>query len=315
MPQFGWVVNDPDRGEVQTAYEIVVREPTIAGTRGQDRVGQRRGAVEPAVVRDARRISRSIPTAPTRGRFARGITSDASGPYSRRRPISTSACATRTGAPTGSAGPGAEHALPEDFSLFRKEATITPSPIVRARAYVSAGQQFDLRVNGVRVAHGPSFSYPDEQYYEATDITKQLVAGRLNTFGVITHFETPGQGRPASVPGLIARITVDHADGTRQVITTDGELAGAAGPVGHRQAPQRRRQLGRAHRRPAQPGRLGPHRLPRPQLGRARDHRRRIPSRRSCTSSRSAVTSSSRRCSRSRSSGWPTVRTSPTSAR
>ena len=25
LPQFGWVVNDPDRGEVQSAYEVVVR--------------------------------------------------------------------------------------------------------------------------------------------------------------------------------------------------------------------------------------------------------------------------------------------------
>jgi hypothetical protein len=39
-----------------------------------------------------------------------------------------------------------------------------------------------------------------------------------------------GTGRPASEPGVIARITVDHADGTREVIATDGTWRVHAGP-------------------------------------------------------------------------------------
>ena len=50
-PQFGWVVNDPDRGEVQTAYELVVSSSRRSARGGRRRVGQRRGAIEPAVVR------------------------------------------------------------------------------------------------------------------------------------------------------------------------------------------------------------------------------------------------------------------------
>ena len=176
-PQFGWVVNDPDRGEVQTAYEVVVRElhdrrrgrPSSYGTAARcDRISS---------VRDADQRLRSIPTGRTRGRSARGITPGAVGPYRGTGALRRRASATRTGTPTGSAGPAPRRQLFQDFSLFRKQFTVTPSPIVRARAYMSAGQQFDLRVNGVRVAHGPSFSYPDEQYYEATDIARQLVAG------------------------------------------------------------------------------------------------------------------------------------------
>src|ERR1700716_4153803 len=33
-PQFGWVVNDPARGEVQTAYELVVNAIPIGGGPG-----------------------------------------------------------------------------------------------------------------------------------------------------------------------------------------------------------------------------------------------------------------------------------------
>jgi alpha-L-rhamnosidase len=118
----------------------------------------------------------------------------------------------------------------DDFTLARTERHLGANPIVRAVAYVSAGQQYDLRINGARVAHGPSFSYPDEQYYEATDITAQLRAGATNAIGVVAHWETPGQGRPASVPALIARITIEHADGTREVITTDGTWRARQGP-------------------------------------------------------------------------------------
>src|SRR2546425_909716 len=53
----------------------------------------------------------------------------------------------------------------EDYSLFRREVTLAPSPITRARVYASASHQYELHVNGRRVGGGPSFAYPDEQYY------------------------------------------------------------------------------------------------------------------------------------------------------
>ena len=104
------------------------------------------------------------------------------------------------------------------------------SPVTRTRVYASAGQQYDLRVNGVRVAHGPSFAYPDESYYQATDITSALRPGRPNAVAAISHWSTPGQGRPPSVPGFIARIVVEHADGTRQTVVTDASWRTHEGP-------------------------------------------------------------------------------------
>src|SRR5438874_6355401 len=82
--------------------------------------------------------------------------------------------------------PGAERASPDDYSFFRKAVRVGASPIVRARVYASAGQQYELKVNGVRRAHGPSFAYPDEQYYETTDVTADLTPGRVNTFDFVT---------------------------------------------------------------------------------------------------------------------------------
>jgi alpha-L-rhamnosidase len=125
---------------------------------------------------------------------------------------------------------GARPTRSDDFSLIRRESTLGASPIVRARLYAAAGQQYDLRVNGTRAAHGPSFSYPDEQYYETTDVTGVVRAGAPNVFAFVTHWSTGGQGRPDSPEALIAHITVDHADGTREVITTDASWRTRAGP-------------------------------------------------------------------------------------
>ena len=49
-------------------------------------------------------------------------------------------------------------------------------------------------------------------------------------FAFVTHWSTPGQGRPASEPALIAHITIDHNDGTRDVITTDSSWKTHPGP-------------------------------------------------------------------------------------
>ena len=218
-PQFGWVVNDPDRGEVQTAYEIKLEEPQLDGSPGR-------------TVWDSGEVSSSqqsyvtppeLHLDPDRSFAWRVRTWDREsrvGPYSSSVRFDTGLADTDWDA-SWIRRPGAEKNTLEDFSLFRKEITVAPGSVVRARAYVSAGQQYDLRINGVRVAHGPSYAYPDEQYYEATDITKALVAGKRNVVSVLTHFEDPGQGRPASVPALIAHITIDDDKGVRQVVTTD----------------------------------------------------------------------------------------------
>ena len=226
-PQFGWVTNDPDRGEIQTAYELVVGEVPVGGGAsrqiwhsGEVKSEQESYVTAPGLVlQPDRAYTWAVRTWDRTGRvgpFASGrfdvglLDGDWHADWIRR--------------------PGAPATPVEDYSLIRKQFVVGPSPIVRARAYMSAGQQYDLRVNGVRAAHGPSFAYPDEQYYEATDITTLLHAGARNAIGVVTHWSTPGQGRPASVPAFIARITIDHADGTRQVIVSNGTWRTHKGP-------------------------------------------------------------------------------------
>ncbi|MGZ6950713.1 MAG: family 78 glycoside hydrolase catalytic domain [Acidimicrobiia bacterium] len=227
-PQFGWVVRDRDRSEVQTGYELRVFARAVG--RGADRPVWSSGRV-----RSTEQASVGAP----------GLVLHAGAAYS---------WTVRTWDRAGRVGPFAPRAtfevgladgdwhadwirrvgdtsqVNEDYALLRRSIAVTSSPVTRARIYAGAGQQFDLRVNGVRVAHGPSYAYPDESYYQVTDLTRAVRAGRPNVVAAIAHWSTPGQGRPASVPGFIARVVIEHADGSVQTTVTDARWRGHAGP-------------------------------------------------------------------------------------
>ena len=83
--------------------------------------------------------------------------------------------------------PGPAQPGPFEYTYVRTDARVSASPIVRATAYVAAAHQYQLFIDGAKVAAGPSYSYPDEQYYEATDVTGALHAGAENAIGVL-HF-------------------------------------------------------------------------------------------------------------------------------
>jgi alpha-L-rhamnosidase len=114
----------------------------------------------------------------------------------------------------------------DDYTLARTE--FPAGTVQRARLYLSATHQYRAYLNGRQVDTGPAFAYPDEGYYQVTDITADLRED--NAFGVLYHWYGPGQGRPEGEPGLIARIVVDHEDGTRQVVVSDGSWRVTRGP-------------------------------------------------------------------------------------
>ena len=117
--------------------------------------------------------------------------------------------------------PGASPPSHDQLTYVRTTLHVGSGPIVRATAYVAASHQYQLWINGHRATAGPSFSYPDEQYVEATDVTALLKSG-ANGIGVLHHWYGAGQGRPAGQPGLLAEISVTHRDGSHEVFGTDG---------------------------------------------------------------------------------------------
>jgi alpha-L-rhamnosidase len=212
-PLFGWLPQDADGGEEQTAYQIRVwreSDGELVWDSGRVASSQQsyvRYAGPPLAsatshtwsVRTWDRDGEASPWAPT-ARFDTALeASDWQASWIRR-----------------------DATEPDDYTLARKQVEIGSSPVVRARAYVSAYHQYRLYLNGDEVDDGPAFSYPGEGYYQATDVTDAVQAGSPLAIGVIYHWYGGGQGRPAADRRLLAQIVVEHADGSRDVVGTDG---------------------------------------------------------------------------------------------
>jgi len=228
-PGFGWQPVDRDYGETQTAYQLQVFDEASADAGHRIADTQQVHSDQQSYVRVPALASQLRPDRRYWWNVRTWDRDGHPGAYSALAHFDTG-LGDRDWKASWIRRPGAERAALEDYSLFRRVVRVGPSPITRARVYASAGHQYDLRVNGVRLAHGPSFAYPDEQYYQATDVTKSVRAGAANVFAFVTWWGQPGQGRPASVPALIAQISIDHADGSREVIVTNSKWRAHAGP-------------------------------------------------------------------------------------
>ncbi len=110
---------------------------------------------------------------------------------------------------------------PDRVTYLRTEVTPPAGTLRRATAYVSAAHTYRLFVDGTPVDAWPSFSYPDEQYARAVDLTGTLAGGKASAIGVLHRWYGPGQGRPASAPGLLFQLSLFYDDGRHVVVGSD----------------------------------------------------------------------------------------------
>jgi alpha-L-rhamnosidase len=211
-PLFAWLPHDGPN-EIQTAYQISV-------TRGSDAL----------VVWDSGKVTSSAqayvayagPALASQTSYTWSVRTwdrdDQASPWAARAAFDTGLADAEWGA----SWIRRESLDADDYTLARQEVSVTGSPVIRARAYVAASHQFELSLNGVVVDRGPCFSYPGEGYYQATDVTAAVSAGQPLAIGVIYHWYGRGQGRPAGERGLLVRLVIEHADGSRQVVVSDG---------------------------------------------------------------------------------------------
>ena len=218
---FAWHINDPGRGATQEGYRIVVTEPTLPGN-----------PQPAATIWDSGRVRSSQQAfIPYGGPPLRSATAYQWSVQTWSRAGVASAFSSPSAFETGLADgdwkamwirePSASVTDPDQYAYFRKEVDLDRAGTVRARAYVSAGQQYELWINGVRAAKGQAYSYPDSQYYETTDITRLLRPGARNAVGLLTNWQGATKGRPANAPGVIAQIEILHRDGRREMVVSD----------------------------------------------------------------------------------------------
>ncbi len=234
--QFAWHVVDSRRGAVQSGYRVVVSGPDGSASTVWDsgRVSSSHQAFVgyggPPLSADAR-YRWTVSTADGQGRW-----SQPSAPDSFTTGLRTKDWTALWLRP-GPADPGAE-----EYTYLRATRPLPHGTIARATAYVAAAHKYQLWVNGTRLDSGPSFCFPDEQYYQATDITSAVVAGRPNAVGILHHWYGPGQGRPTSAPGLLVQVEVHYADGTRVTLRSDDSWR--TEPAEWLPAPQRNNDVG-----------------------------------------------------------------------
>ncbi|GLY00449.1 family 78 glycoside hydrolase catalytic domain [Actinoplanes sp. NBRC 101535] len=219
-PRFGWQPRDRDPGEIQTAFQLRVRDARGATVWDSGRVRSAdqahdgpalpEGAAWTWTVRTWDRTGRVSPWARPAG-FETGIGDDG---------WEGAAWIRRT---TGVA---------DDWSLLRDETPLTgdAATVVRARAYVAGSHTWELWVNGTRAGRGSSFGYPGEGFYQAADVTSAVRHSATLTLGALLHWYGPGQGRAAGAPGLLVTVVVEYADGTRQAVVSDASWRTAEGP-------------------------------------------------------------------------------------
>jgi hypothetical protein len=127
-------------------------------------------------------------------------------------------------------------------SMFRKSFTVQDKPVARAVAFVCGLGQFECSVNGAKA--GDHFLDPGWSNYKKTclyvpfDVTAQLHAGE-NVLGVMLGngmYNVPG-GRYTKFTGsfgpqkLVLQLHVRYADGTEEIVATDGSWRAADSPV------------------------------------------------------------------------------------
>ncbi len=214
--QFAWHVSDDRRGAVQSGYRIVVTGPAPDTDTVWDSgrvVSDRQAFVDyggPTLSGDSQ-YHWTVTTADRDGRWsepgsaASFITGLREGDWTARwlRP--------------GPADPGQE-----EYSYLRTTRSLPGGAVAYATAYVAGAHKYQLWMNGTRLDTGPSFCFPDEQYYQATDVTGSVVAGRPNAVGVLHHWYGPGRGRPTSAPGVLVQLVLHYQDGRVVTVASDG---------------------------------------------------------------------------------------------
>ncbi|QWF76768.1 family 78 glycoside hydrolase catalytic domain [Amycolatopsis sp. CA-230715] len=226
-PWLSWTLTAPGHGARQTAYQVVVgSEPGAADVWDSGRVASARTVG----------IAYAGPVAPRTRYFWRVRVWDADGAVS---PWSGTSW-WETGLLGGDFG--ARWIGGPDSALLRKGFSAPDA--VRARLYVSGLAYYHVEINGEKVGDqvlDPGFTaYDRTVLYAVHDVTELLRAGE-NAIGAMLGrgfyaMTVPNawdwdRARWRDEPKLLARLEIEHADGTRTVVGTDETWSVAEGPV------------------------------------------------------------------------------------
>jgi alpha-L-rhamnosidase len=219
-PYFGWLDNDTNASEIQTAYEILVA--TNAADLGSNfgdvwDSGQVSSSSENHVVYAGPPL-----TADTQY-FWQVRTWDRegnAGPYSTNSAFTVGLLANSDW--SGASWIWRNSNASDDYTYYHDTAYLSSVPVTRATVYVTSVQKYTLYVNGTLVGSGPAYAFPQFQFYNAYDITGLIVTNGGGTlFAIFNHWFGGGSGRVADQRGILMKAIIHYADGTSAVVGTD----------------------------------------------------------------------------------------------
>ena len=217
-PYFGWYINDPDDGEIQTAYQILVASsPDLLNETDADfwNSGKVNSDKQNHIYYTGERLTPAT-------RYYWAVRSwdkdDNESDFSEVARFDVGL--VKNDDWKGAKWIRREDTTNENYTYFRKHFT-TENQVERAMVYVSAAHDFELYLNSELIGKGPGYHYPQYQYYKTFDITKYIQEASEYVFASRTHWYGQGQGRPKSDNGFILKAIIEYADGNKKVITTD----------------------------------------------------------------------------------------------
>ena len=218
-PYFGWLVNDPDANEIQTQYQILVAS---SQTNLDASVGNMWDSGVVASGMQNHVVYAGTPLASDTKYYWKVRTWDRTSmasPYSATGTFLVGLLANADW--SGARWIKRNTTIADDYTYYRKTATLPNKTVARATVYVTSVHKYALYVNGVLVGKGPSYHYPQYQYYNAYDITGRVTTNASNLFAIFNHWFGGGQGRPTSSRGVLMKAIIHYTDGTTTVVGTD----------------------------------------------------------------------------------------------
>ena len=223
-PRFSWQVNHPERGQLQSAYQVLVA--SSQSNLDKD-IGDKWDSEKVESGQSVNVAYKGNPLKSGKSYYWKVRVWDKNSqvsPYSERATFEIGLLKTSDwqgewiGWRAGKAG---------EALFFRKEFTLDKS-IARARIYISGLGYYELRVNGKRVGDhvlDPGWTeYTKTVLYVTYDVIEYLREG-ANAIGVIL-----GNGWYGS-PQMIFQMNVDFIDGTKKSIVSDWTWSIASSPI------------------------------------------------------------------------------------
>ena len=218
-PYFGWYINNSDKNELQTAFQLIVSSSLENLDKENGDIwnsGKVNSSKQNYVYHEGKQLAAATQY------YWKVRTWDKVG----KAGLYSAASTFETGLLTNADWAGAKWIKRDtkdndDYTYFRKKFKTDIKKVKRAVTYIAACHSYEFYINGKFVAKGFDNHYPQYSYFHAWDITSFLNTNSDNSIACMTHWYGGGQGRATGTRGLLVKTIIEFTDGTKAIVVSD----------------------------------------------------------------------------------------------